>query len=136
MAKTPKIDIDSTLLPYLHITGYLNREEVYKHLKCSDLFMQFSTGEGGVCNKSGSLAAAFVAGLPILGNKGDMTNQTLIDEEVIVFADKQGEENLPILISLLEHPAKRQLHAQRTRDYYEKYLDWSTIAEQYLAWLT
>ena len=133
--KTPKIHIPDDLLPFLYITGYLDREGVYQHLKCSDLFMQFSMGEGGVCNKSGSLAAAFTAGLPILGNKGDMTNQTLIIEDVVIFADKNGAENAVILKNLIEDPTKRHWHAQRTIEYHEKYLAWEAIYLQYKSWL-
>jgi len=63
---------------FLYFTGYLPSEEVYKHLCASDIFISLENvdkrGRGGISTKSGSLAAAYAAGLPIIGTKGDMTD--------------------------------------------------------------
>ena len=71
------------------LTGFIDASEVYKHLLISDLFLfpEFvgPKGDGGICNKSGSLAAAFAAGLPIVGTKGDMTSEILIKSNAIEF---------------------------------------------------
>lgn len=130
--KTPKIHIPEQLLPHIHITGFLSREAIFKHLKCSDLFMQFSMGKGGVCNKSGSLAAAFAAGIPILGNRGDMTNQSLLESQTIIFADKHQDKSLKVLLNVIDDPNKLKLHANRTKAYHEKNLAWTAIYHQYL----
>ncbi|MEM9884884.1 MAG: glycosyltransferase family 4 protein [Bacteroidota bacterium] len=130
--KTPKIKIKEKIKSQIYTTGYLSREEVYKHLKCSDLFMQFSMGKGGVCNKSGSLAAAFAAGLPILGNKGDMTNQSLLESGAVIFVPKKGRENLEAILEVMDNPVLLEEQAERAALYHERFLDWRTIYEQYV----
>ena len=59
------------------VTGFLSREEIFKYLQVSDLFIIFDADrppEGsGISLKSGSVAAAFAAGIPILSNRGSLT---------------------------------------------------------------
>lgn len=130
--KTPKIKIKEHLKPNIYSTGYLSREGVFQHLKCSDLFLQFSMGKGGVCNKSGSLAAAFAAGLPIVGNQGDMTNQSLVESGAVIFAPKKGRANLDALLEIMDNPVLLEEQAERAELYHERFLDWRTIYEEYM----
>ncbi|MEN0047983.1 MAG: glycosyltransferase family 4 protein [Bacteroidota bacterium] len=130
--KTPKIKIKEQLKSNIHSTGYLSREGVFQYLKCSDLFLQFSMGKGGVCNKSGSLAAAFAAGLPIVGNKGDMTNQSLVESGAVIFAPKKGRANLDALLEIIDNPVLLEQQAERAELYHERFLDWRTIYEEYI----
>jgi len=130
--KTPKIKIKEALKPHIHITGYLSREGVFQHMKCSDLFMQFSMGKGGVCNKSGSLAAAFAAGLPILGNEGDMTNQSLLESGAVIFIPKAGSSNIDAVLEVIDNPVLLEEQAELAELYHERFLDWRTIYEQYI----
>jgi len=130
--KTPKIKIKKHLKLNIHSTGYLSREGVFQHLKVSDLFLQFSMGKGGVCNKSGSLAAAFAAGLPIVGNKGDMTNQSLVQSGAVIFAPKKGRANMDALLEIMDNPVLLEEQAERAELYHERFLDWRTIYEEYV----
>ena len=132
--KTPKIKIKESLKPHIYATGYLSREGVYKQLKCSDLFMQFSMGKGGVCNKSGSLAAAFAAGLPILGNEGDMTNKALLESGAVIFVPKKGRANLEAILKVMDNPVLLEQQAERAALYHDRFLDWRTIYEQYMTY--
>lgn len=130
--KTPKISIKESLKPHIHSTGYLSRSDLFKHLICSDMFVQISMGKGGVCNKSGSLAAAFAAGLPILGNKGDMTNQTLIESGAVIFIPKKGNSNWKAVLEVMDNPILLEEQAERVQLYHERFLDWRAIYEQYI----
>lgn len=134
--KTPKISIQENLQAHIYSTGYLSREDLFKHLICSDMFVQISMGKGGVCNKSGSLAAAFAAGLPILGNKGDMTNQTLIESGAIIFIPKKGKGNWKAVLEVMDNPILLEEQAERAQLYHERFLDWRTIYEQYIDYWT
>jgi glycosyltransferase involved in cell wall biosynthesis len=130
--KTPDISIKEQLQKHIHVTGFLSREELFKYLKCSDMFVQISMGKGGVCSKSGSLAAAFAAGLPILGNKGDMTNQSLLESGAIIFIPKQGKTDWDAILNVMDNPVQLEEQAERVQLYHERFLDWRTIYEAYM----
>ncbi|MEM1324849.1 MAG: glycosyltransferase family 4 protein [Bacteroidota bacterium] len=130
--KTPDIQIKEELKKHIHITGFLSRKELFKYLSCSDMFVQISMGKGGICSKSGSLAAAFAAGLPILGNKGDMTNQDLLESGAIIFIPKNGQTNWDELLKVMDNPVQLAEQAERVQLYHERFLDWRTIYEAYV----
>ncbi|MEZ4843456.1 MAG: glycosyltransferase family 4 protein [Bacteroidia bacterium] len=77
---------------FIKSTGILSLTDIGKHLSIADIFVMpdevKNNFEGGTCNKSGSLAAAFQFGLPIIGFKGDMTNDLLVDGENIILCEE------------------------------------------------
>jgi glycosyltransferase involved in cell wall biosynthesis len=78
---TSDASIYESIKEHVYLTGYLTEAEVFRFLKASDVFFMpdeiRNKTEGGTCNKSGSLAAALAAGLPVVGLKGDMNNALL-----------------------------------------------------------
>jgi len=59
----------------VYLAGILSQKEIYRHLAISDLFVFIETDAyGGASIKSTSLAAAYAAKLPIIGNRGILTD--------------------------------------------------------------
>ena len=120
----------------VHFTGFINSEDVFKHLSVCDLFIALESinekGWGGACIKSTSLAAAYAAGLPIISNRGDLTDDFFYEGENILFVKclkvEDICESISDLINDLNLKAKIILNTQET---YKKHLHWSVIAKRY-----
>ena len=120
----------------VHSTGFLEADEVYRHLKASDAFIMFDPigekGNGGTCNKSGSLAAAFAAGLPIFATKGDMTNKLLIQESALIFISFRLVETSAKKISeLLMNQKELNLNSKFSFNFFNNYLSPENFLAQY-----
>ena len=122
--------------PWVHYTGYLPAEAIGDWLQCSDLFVlpDFANarGEGGTCLKSGALAAAFAAALPVIGIRGDMTDKKLEHAQNIWLAPGGSPYELTNAIrTVLQDPEIRERLQKNTRRFHEEYLAWEKIAGQY-----
>ena len=125
-------------LPNVRYTGYRPAAEIGTYLQCSDLFLlpdyAGPNGEGGTCTKSGSLAAAFAAGLPVAGVRGDMTNSLLRHGENIWLAPDGGTAAIErALRLLLSDDALRSRLQTGGRRLFEAHLSWQQIAVGYKA---
>ena len=88
-------------------------------------------GQGGTSNKSGSLAALFAAGLPVIGVKGDMNNQLLVHGENIWLIDMSTATSIFEGFKLvLESRLGREKISEKTRAFYAQYLDWKILAKR------
>ncbi|QHT65769.1 glycosyltransferase family 4 protein [Rhodocytophaga rosea] len=118
------------------VTGYLSSEDVYRHLLCADAFIQLENimydNWGGVSTKSGTLAAAYMAGLPIIGTKGDMTDSFFSDGHNILLCNNNTlPEVTSKIISLINSDSLRKhLKSNAYKTFYE-YLDWEKIYYNY-----
>lgn len=120
--------LPQTIRKKVYSTGFLEADEVYRHLKASDAFVMMDfvskNGEGGTCNKSGSLAAAFAAGLPIFATKGDMTNKLLLEKSKIIWLQDKNNA-LDLIITHLESD-NSDIHIDNQM-FFNNYLSWSVI---------
>lgn len=129
---------DSTLSvvpPFAHVTGHLPASEVCTWLRCSDVFAlpdpKAPDGSGGSSLKSGSLAAAFAAGLPVVGVRGDMAAPPLLHGENIWLIEHTHPDHWKeALLHLRQHPALRQRLAQGAHRLYREHLDWEVLASR------
>lgn len=111
--------------------------ELGTRLQCADLFVLPDPvtpgGEGGTSLKSGSLAAAFAAGLPVVGVRGDMNREPLRHGHNIWLADNGDAETLHEAILKLKTDStlreKLQVNGQAL---YRKHLRWEVIAGEFL----
>lgn len=122
-------------------TGYLSPTELASHLQCADLFVLpdpvTSDGEGGTSLKSGSLAAAFAAGLPVVGVQGDMCREPLRHGENIWLAENGDAETLlEVILRLKTDSALREKLRMNGQALYREHLRWEVIAGQFLNLLT
>lgn len=111
--------------------------ELGARLQCADLFVLpdpvTPDGEGGTSLKSGSLAAAFAAGLPVVGVRGDMNREPLRHGENILLAENGDSKTLHVAILRLKNDSvlreKLRVNGQAL---YQEHLRWEVIAGQFL----
>jgi len=122
-------------------TGYLSPTDLGAHLQSADLFVLpdpvSPNGEGGTSLKSGSLTAAFAAGLPVIGVQGDMTGPPLRHGENIWLAENGDAEILrEAILRLKTDSALREKLRTNGKMLYREHLRWEVIAGQLLNLLT
>ena len=122
-------------------TGYLPSKQVSTYLQLSDLFIlpdyRSKHGEGGTSLKSGSLAAGFALGLPVVGIEGDM-NGSLFKHGDNIWLAKNGESDTleQTILSLMENPQQLQNLKAGSSKLHEQHLAWRQIAQQHQHFLS
>lgn len=121
------------LEPILHITGFLEHEEIYKYLAISDLFVMLDTDDyGGISTKSTALASAYSAELPIIGNRGLLTDDFFVHGENIYLINQVNPDEVCRAISeLMDNKDLRQKLRYGSKKTYENFLKWGKIGEKY-----
>ena len=113
-------------------TGVLDTMDIYKYFLVSDIMILPESSLSGVSFKSGSLAAAMEAGLPVITAKGYLTDDSMKDGENVVFVYFENISAVKRAIAdLVDNQEKRktigeaanQLMKGRTWDYtYKEYM--------------
>ena len=134
--KTPSVIWRSR--SYFRYVGAMPTEQIYQHLSLGDVFFMpdfvSEEGQGGTCNKSGSLACAMSLGIPIVGSKGDMNNKLLVDGYNILLTDIRNPLAVYDALKLcLETQGLSTYLGHNARQFYEQSLTWTASAEQFLA---
>jgi glycosyltransferase involved in cell wall biosynthesis len=132
--KIKQYALENDLTNRVHVTGIVNTEGVHHYMQMGDIFaMVHADIRGGIGFKSGSLAAGFNAGLPILGYKGAITetdilkhgdNCWLVDEAT----PKAFEKAITYLYSNKNILKKLSIGSQF---FYKTHLHWDVLAKQY-----
>jgi glycosyltransferase involved in cell wall biosynthesis len=122
---------------YLRYVGPMSADDIYRHLSLGDVFFLpdylSENGEGGTCNKSGSLACGLSLNIPIIGTKGDMNNQLLRDKENIILVDINDKNAVVNAFkSCFDSPSFSQKLGNNARDLYDKQLIWKELARRFL----
>ena len=122
---------------YLRYVGSMSADDIYRHLSIGDVFFLpdylSENGEGGTCNKSGSLACGLSLNIPIIGTKGDMNNQLLQDKENILLVDINDKNAVVNAFkSCFESPNFSRKLGNNARNLYDKQLIWKGLAQQLL----
>lgn len=117
-------------------TGPLPAAQIGTLLQCVDLFVLpdpvTPAGEGGTSLKSGSLAAALAAGLPVIGVRGDMSEPPLRHGENIWLTEQTDAEGLCAAIrTLLDDPSLRERLRRNGHALYRERMTWAVIAAGY-----
>lgn len=122
---------DYDIIDNVIITGYLGQFDVIKYIKSSDYFVLIEQ-DYGISLKSGSLATAFMAGIPIISNKGKYTSPELMDRENILFfntIELQSIENaVQYLINNSELSKKLK---KNSKTFYKTNLSWDVVLNKY-----
>ncbi len=119
----------------IFITGYLQSNEIYKYLAVSDFFVLLDNNAyGGISTKSTSLASAYAAKLPIIGNRGILTDDFFKDKENILLINsvdsREVEKGILELFKNYDLCNKLKRGSEET---YKDYLSWGRISESYTA---
>ena len=121
------------------LTGYMEEEDILEYLRLIDLYLMLEPSHSrdtwtGTSTRSGTLATALGMGLPILGVKGELTDDHL--GEVIFGLDHLNGETLAMTVKLLvENPLIRQKKSQESQSFFDRNLNWERITNQYLDWI-
>lgn len=117
----------------IFITGYLQSNEIYKYLAVSDFFALLDNDAyGGVSTKSGSLAAAYAARIPIIANKGTLTDNFFKHGENIFLIESLDITDVSQGITeLLRNKPVFSTIQKNALNTYKNFLSWDKIAGQY-----
>ncbi len=123
--------------PYFRPVGEMDGADIYEHLSLGNVFFTPDLvgrwGDGGTCNKSGSLACGCSLGIPVVGAKGDMNNALLEHGKNILLVDILDENALHAAIkSGLSSKEKSAELGQNARKLYDEHLDWPVLAGKFL----
>jgi glycosyltransferase involved in cell wall biosynthesis len=111
-------------------TGYLQDVEVSKHLSAADLFACLDSCGVGV--QSTCLAAAYAAGLPVIGVAGRFTDDVFRDgENIYLLSSLEVDEIAEGLKRLITDTALREKLAAGSRRTFCEHLAWAQIARKY-----
>ncbi|MBI3307938.1 MAG: glycosyltransferase family 4 protein [Candidatus Melainabacteria bacterium] len=121
---------------YVVCKGYLSQNEVFCYLKTADLFIFLEEADkhnkGGVSVKSSSLMSAFAAGIPIVANWGDMTNDFLEDGKNILLVNLANFHELQKAIYKLKNEEElRRSLINNVTFIFKQELAWDKIASKY-----
>ncbi len=117
-------------------TGPLSNDDIYKHLAMADVFIMpekiSHNNEGGASLKSGSLAAALMCGLPIITNKGNLTDLDLIHKNNIYFTPYSIDGFVTAIIELIDNKPLNETLRKNALITYQNQLTWKIIAQKVL----
>jgi glycosyltransferase involved in cell wall biosynthesis len=116
------------------VTGYLHSDQLFEVLSCGDAFILLEEKRGGLTTKSGSLAAAYAAGLPVIGTAGHMTDDFFRNGENALLA-QEGDYKATLTNArrIVQDEALRMRLKAGTAETYDTRLSWEKIAESYQA---
>ena len=122
----------------VYIKGFLESDYIYKYLFISDLFVMIEGlddyGYVGVNTKSSALAAAYTAGLPVVGTKGHMTDSFFKHKENIYFIDSIDERKIADEIkSVISDSDLLDKLKKGSESTYKNHLSWEVIANKYIS---
>lgn len=131
-----KSQLTEPVPPGIFLHGYADKDQLFELIAIADIgFLPDPVdekGRGGTSNKSGSLAALFAAGLPVIGVKGDMNNQLLVHGENIWLLNFTGHVFYQEIQLLLADERKMNCLADRGRKLYDSNLSWASIGNSFL----
>jgi glycosyltransferase involved in cell wall biosynthesis len=119
------------------LTGYVTDKEVSRYLSIADLFLMFfpmiDKVRSGINTKSGSLAAAFAHGLPVVSQRGIMTDDVFVHlENCYLLTGENMSEYIMELSNLLENNTLLLKLSKNSRNFYKSHLDWEKVAQSFL----
>lgn len=119
------------------IPGYLEEQELFHYLSIIDLYIQLDDvdfeGMGGISIKNTTVAAAYAAGLPIVGTKGHMTDKFFKhSQNVYLISNPDNETVYNAIKNLIDDPILMNRIREGSVKTYESKLKWDVIANEYL----
>ncbi len=125
------------ILDNIIITGLIKEEEVYKLLSISDIYIVIEPinkfQQGGVSAKSTSLLAGFAAGLPIIANKGDLTESIFHHKENIYLLNSIEPKTIADAVeNILSSKDLMQNLRIKAFETYSKFFTWKIVSDKYL----
>jgi glycosyltransferase involved in cell wall biosynthesis len=126
--------LENDLQDRIHVTGVQNTEGVYHSLQPCDVFaMVHADIRGGIGFKSGSLAAGFNAGLPIVGYQGSITEPDKLIHGKNCWLIKEATPSAfeKAIIHLYTNEELRQQLSLGSCQFFANHLHWDILAKDY-----
>lgn len=122
----------------INVTGFLSEEEVYKALSISDVFIMLFPKIDGTCSgintKSGSLAAAFACGLPVVSQHGYLTDELFESgKNCFLLQGEDMQSYIKQIEALLGDKDALSKISKQSHQFYLENLTWEVIARQFLS---
>ncbi len=123
----------------IRFTGFLPIEALAEQLDKVNLYLMLEPSHSadtwtGTSTRSGTLAAAMARGLPVLGVRGELSDPSL--EEVFFWLDElNGHGLVRIFERCLNDRNLLTEKGKSSKKYFERYLTWPHIANQYMNWI-
>lgn len=118
----------------LELTGKLKASEIHYRLKQANVYLMLENTNYGIWHgtsfRSGTLAAAIEAGLPIIGNKGELNNQELISNEGVFLLNTTNKTTLSEKIIEL-YSSNRVVLKPAIDNLFKNFVCWEKITLQY-----
>ena len=112
-------------------TGYLSANEAIQQLRDASIYLGLME-DTGITLKSGSVAAAYCAGLPVIGTVGDMTDTYFFKHNQNCILVNNDPEQIAGAIQQLSQDKKQMTRlAQAARDSFDQWLSWPALYRQY-----
>lgn len=124
--------------PGLTITGTLSSDGIEKCFNNLNMFIHMEKvdahGRGGASLKNGSLAAALNWGLPVITSKGDMTDESALQNKVnILFVNDPNKVDdwVKTVSYLNDNHNLRKAIETNANEFYNSNLSWPVIIQKY-----
>jgi len=115
----------------IKFTGYLSSQEAMKQLRETNIYLGL-LDDTGITLKSGSVAAAFCAGLPVVATYGDMTDISFFKHgDNCILVENNPEEIAREIIKLSLDSRKLEHLSQAARASYINQMAWPALVNQY-----
>ncbi len=126
-----KLNVDA------EFTGHLKKEEAYNKLKELDFFIFFNKYsnkyEAGISLNTSSIASAFSANVPIISNKGVLTDKIL--NGYYIECKPSEFEIADKIMELIKNPEKIKEIKEKMDYFYKEYISWEKIGGEYIKFL-
>jgi glycosyltransferase involved in cell wall biosynthesis len=127
-----RLDLNENIV----IPGYLSANEVAAHFHRIDIFLSLDPSESleqwtGTGTKSGTLATAMGYGKPIIGVKGELTDEVLCEGSILLLDKLEVGNLVEATLVLASDPQKRISLGKGARHWYEAKLTWNAIGLAY-----
>lgn len=115
-------------------TGFVTPQKALEYLSKSTFYLGIF--ENGISLKSGSIAAAFAAGTPIIGTHGDMTDSYFFKDKIncLLIKNKEGILINDVVDNVRKFHIDKKSYKKLTDNVlkdYETHLSWEAISKKY-----
>lgn len=122
----------------ISFSGYLPEQAINQHLGILDIYLMLEPSHSkstwtGTSTRSGTLAAAFAAGLPVIGVKGELTSNEL-EGNMEFISRLEVDAVKKAILQLMETHETRKLLSKNAFAFFKDNLSINKNLEKYITW--
>lgn len=116
--------------PKCHFTGYLPAAEA--SLWLSEIYVMLALFQDGISSRRSSAITCLAHGLPVISNRGFLTDRRLFENGPILFCELERQSVAKRVLSLLKDEAFRGQVSTASRKFFELYFSWDRLVPRLL----